>query len=189
MQHLVYLHGFLSSPQSLKAQQTLAYVKKHLPSLSVHMPLLSGNVNKALILIDSLMHTLPKGQVGFIGSSMGGFLTTYCVEKYGGKGVLINPAVTPFDLFADYLGQHENPNTGETFCITPLHINKLQQIHAKSIKDPKHYLVMLQTGDETLDYRLALAQYQGANIVVEEGGDHSFINYADHLPKIFTFLR
>jgi predicted esterase YcpF (UPF0227 family) len=189
MQHLVYLHGFLSSPQSEKAQQTLRYAKINLPSLSIHMPQLPGNIDKALKIIDALVCTLPKQRVGFIGSSMGGFLATYCIEKYGGKAVLVNPAVEPYNLFADYLGLHVNPNTNERFCITPQHINTLKCIAPMRLVKPKNYLVMLQTGDETLDYRLAERKYKEANLLIETGGDHSFVNYQRHLPRIFEFLR
>lgn len=189
MQHLIYLHGFLSSPQSVKAQQTFHYVKKHLPSLSMHMPQLPGNIDKALSIIDALVSTLPMQRVGFIGSSMGGYLSTYCVEKYGGKAVLVNPAVKPYALFADYLGQNNNPNTGEQFCITPHHIDMLRKIEANHLKQPEKYLVMLQTGDEILDHRFAETKYKKAKLLIEEGGDHSFVDYQKHLPIIFQFLR
>lgn len=189
MQYLVYLHGFLSSPQSVKAQQTRKYLSKTLPGLSIFMPELSGDINKALVTLDSLLNTLPTGKVGFIGSSMGGYLSTYCAEKHGGKAVLVNPAVEPFNLFSDYLGMHLNPNTGERFCINAQHINVLKKIYVPKLKQPENYLVMLQTGDETLDYRLALRRYRGANIILESGGDHSFVDYDKHLDKIFSFLR
>jgi predicted esterase YcpF (UPF0227 family) len=207
MHHLVYLHGFLSSPQSVKAQQSVSFVKKNFPSLHLHVPQLPGNVNKAVTIIDNLVATLPSNKTGFIGSSMGGFLATYCVEKYsiqnqevglakGTKGkqtsypraVLINPAVTPFDLLHDYLGQHINPYTNEVFNILPQHITRLRQLYVNKLIDPSRYKVLLQTGDETLDYKLAANKYASCDLVVEKGGDHSFVGYEAHLPRIFGFL-
>ena len=207
MQHLVYLHGFLSSPDSQKAQQTLCYAKKHFPALNVYVPQLPGDINKAVKVIDSLLDTLPLHQTRLIGSSMGGFLATYCMQKYyvgannvdvcqnvginrpqSLKAVLINPAVTPFDLLRDYLGTHVNPYTGETFYIVQQHIDRLKQLYAQKILQPSSYKVLLQTGDETLDSRLAVEKYAGADIQVEHGGNHSFVGYEQHLPSIFRFL-
>jgi hypothetical protein len=47
---------------------------------------------------------------------------------------------------------------------------------------------MLQSGDEVLDYQLAVERYQGADIQVEQGGDHSFVGYNQHLSDVFCFL-
>lgn len=189
MQHLIYLHGFLSSPQSEKAQQTLAFAKKHYPYLNVHTPQLAGNIQQAVKQVDTLVRSLPKGNLRFIGSSMGGYLSTYVCEKYGGKAVLINPAVRPFDLLSGYIGLHINPYTGEKFSIHSGHIACLRSLYCTSLKQGSAYKVLLQTGDETLDYRLAEAKYTGADITVEQGGDHSFIAYENHLASIFSFLR
>ncbi len=194
MSHLVYLHGFLSSPQSLKAQQTLTFAKRYYPSLTLHMPVLSGNVNKALATVEHLIATLPKGQANasklrFIGSSMGGYLATYCVEKYGGKAVLVNPAVKPFELLRGYMGTHINPNTSEIFSIHRGHIQTLRSIYQHTLHSAGAYKVLLQTGDETLPYKDAELKYSGGNLVIEQGGDHSFVHYDQHLPSIFNFLR
>lgn len=188
MQHLVYLHGFLSSPQSEKAQQTLAFVKKHFPCLNVHIPQLPGDINVSVNKIDSLLNTLPKGQFGFIGSSMGGFLSTYCAETYGGKAVLVNPAVEPFNLLKAYIGNHVNPYTQEKFVIHAGHINTLRHINFNHVSNPKQYFTLLQTGDETLDYHLAAQKYANGKLLIEKGGDHSFVDYHNHLPEIFNFL-
>jgi len=48
--------------------------------------------------------------------------------------------------------------------------------------------VLLQTGDEVLDCRDAQARYTGAKIILEQGGDHSFIDYDQHLAAIHQFL-
>ncbi|MDT0593364.1 YqiA/YcfP family alpha/beta fold hydrolase [Glaciecola petra] len=188
MQHLVYLHGFLSSPKSEKAQQTLAFAKTHFPWLNVHLPELPGDIDVSISKIDSLVSTLPTGRFSFIGSSMGGFLSTYCVEKYGGKAVLINPAVEPFNLLSAYIGQHVNPYTDEKFVIHSGHLSKLKGASTEYLKSPKAYFTLLQKGDETLDYRLAAKKYAKAKLVIEDGGNHSFVDYHKHLPDIFKFL-
>lgn len=193
MQHVVYLHGFLSSPQSEKAQQTRAYVKRYLPALNLHIPQLPGNIDCAVNKIETLLNSLPGAKLGFIGSSMGGFLSTYMMEQYANKfdakAVLINPAVAPYALLADYVGEHQNPYTQERFVISPQSIASLHKYRPKHLSQLHRYQVMLQTKDETLDYRLAEAYYAGANVLIEKGGDHSFKGYEQHLAQIFAFLR
>lgn len=196
MHHLVYLHGFLSSPQSVKAQSTLAFAKQYFPSLNVHIPELPGDISKAVSIIDSLVRTLPINRTGFIGSSMGGYLSTYCIEKYVAKAncsslpkaVLINPAIVPFTLLADYMGQHLNPYTNEVFHVKPPHITMLKRLFVNTLQDPLRYKVLLQKEDETLDYKLAAEKYARSTLTIEDGGNHSFVDYERHLPDIFRFL-
>ena len=240
MHHLIYLHGFLSSPKSVKATQTLAFFEQHAPHIKCHFPTLPGYPLQAVeaiekviagIVVDksenpydayytldennaedkqrpyekstyeqstyeqstyqqSLNQTVDKTQhqLRFIGSSMGGYLATYFVEKYGGKAVIVNPAVTPYDLLVDYMGEHINPNTKERFEIAPAQIEQLRSLDTKLLKKPQSYKVLLQTLDETLDYTLAENKYQGADLVIEQGGNHSFEGYQHHLPAIYAFL-
>jgi hypothetical protein len=119
---------------------------------------------------------------------MGGFLATYCVETYGGKAVLVNPAVEPFNLLTEYFGEHINPSTGEVFSVDQSSLDQLLQLHkATKINDPK-YLVYLQKEDETLDYRLAEKKYGTDCCITEEGGNHSFTGLQNHLSDIIRFL-
>ncbi len=46
------------------------------------------------------------------------------------------------------------------------------------------YWLLVETGDEVLDYRLAVAKYNDARKTVLEGGDHSFTRWADYLDEI-----
>lgn len=193
MTNIIYLHGFLSSPQSLKAQQTLAFAKRHYPALNIYTPQLSGDIHKAIARVEAIIATLGQQPLRFIGSSMGGFLSTYFVEtwqaKRDAKAVVVNPAVEPYHLLADYMGEHINPHSQEQFFIHNGSIAALHRYDKKRIVKPHNYKVLLQTGDETLDYRLAQTKYQGADMTIEQGGDHSFVDYERHLPDIFRFLR
>ena len=98
--------------------------------------------------------------------------------------MLINPAVRPYELLQGFIGTHENPYSKEKFEIVESDIGVIQALEAASIKEPNSYKVLLQTEDETLDYRLAEEKYAE----IEEGGDHSFVGYENHLPAIAEFL-
>jgi len=191
MTHVLYLHGFLSSPQSAKAQETVSYFKRHFPDITLHVPQLSNSPSNVAAQLMELLKRLPaltENGVKVIGSSMGGYLATWLVEKFGGRAVLINPAVKPYELLQDFLGQHTNPYTGEVFTLVEDDMAFLVDMDTATVNQPGAYRVMLQTGDETLDYRQAQHKYAASALVVEEGGDHSFVDYQRHLPEIAQFL-
>lgn len=191
MKNVLYLHGFLSSPKSVKAQATKAYFEQHHPDVTLHIPALSNYPSQVesqlLALIESTPALITDG-LRVIGSSMGGYLSTFLIEKFSGKAVLINPAVKPYELLQGFIGEHTNPYTGEVFHIVESDIEVIEKLDAKELQHAPAYKVLLQTEDETLDYRLAETKYANSLLVVEQGGDHSFIGFENHLPAIADFL-
>jgi predicted esterase YcpF (UPF0227 family) len=127
-----------------------------------------------------------------VGSSLGGYYATWFVENPAAdpamKAALINPAVFPCrHLDREFMGFHQNPYTQEEYEIREEHVRALRGIEVTAIADPAKYLVLLQTGDEVLDYRLALDYYRGCRVVLQEGGSHSFENFAQVIPQIVDF--
>jgi predicted esterase YcpF (UPF0227 family) len=125
----------------------------------------------------------------FVGSSLGGYYANYLAEKYNSKAVMINPAIRPYRLLSGYLGDQTNPYTLKSYCLTPSHMVQLQELEIATMSRPENRMVLLQTGDEVLDYREAADYYRSANCYVEQGGDHSFQNFARWLPQIVDFLE
>ena len=124
----------------------------------------------------------------FVGSSLGGFYATYLAEKHGLKAVLINPAIDPHIGLRAYLGPQQNLHTGEPYELTEAHLVQWKKLYVPRIT-PKRYLLLVETGDEVLDYRQAIARYSGAQQVVIEGGDHSLQSFPEHLQRILEFAR
>lgn len=185
---LIYIHGFLSSPQSVKAQQTITFMQANYPDIPMEVPEVPNYPQQAASLLETIVEKHQGKRLRFIGSSMGGFMSTHLLEKYGGKAVLINPAVRPFELLADYLGDHVNPHTKKAFTLTEHHIQELLDLNTSSLNAPESYWVLLQTDDETLDYRQAENKYAASKLTIEQGGDHSFVDFDKHLPAIGEFL-
>lgn len=125
---------------------------------------------------------------GIMGSSLGGYIASYLTEKYQVKSLLINPAVRPYELLADFLGKQTNPYTNETYELTEGHIGELKRFDTPTIKHPQYYWLLQQKGDEVLDYTQAVAKYKSCRQNVEEGGDHSFQGFERYLPSIAAFL-
>ena len=196
MPMLLYLHGFNSSPESKKALQTQRWYADNAADINFVCPALPPFADRAMGMLRSLVETQIEGQlegqppepVYLIGSSMGGFFATRLAEQYGLRAVLINPAVSPGRGLDKWLGENRNYTTDEKWVFEPQHIAEYIALDPGDIKDKSHYKVLLQTGDEVLDYRDAQRRYQGCDMVIEEQGDHSFTTYHQHLAAIHQFL-
>ncbi|MGC1508676.1 YqiA/YcfP family alpha/beta fold hydrolase [Ketobacter sp.] len=185
--HLFYIHGFNSSPQSAKAQQT-RHALVRFPHVQFHVPQLPFDPIRAMAILEQEIQQCLPQKIGLIGSSMGGYLGTYVAEKYKLPLAMINPAVRPYELLQDYLGEMTNDHTGEKYVFTQDHMQVIKGFEVTQITRPERYLLLTQTGDETLDYRQGVEKYAACKQIVEQGGDHSFQNFDQHLTRIFEFL-
>ena len=126
--------------------------------------------------------------VRLVGSSMGGFFATNLIEKYGMKGVLVNPAVKPARGMQSLLGKNKNFQGADLKTFDTCHIDEYRDMTCEKIENKSNYLVLLQSDDEVLDYRDAAEYYAGCKTIIEQGGDHSFTNYQNYLEDIYHFL-
>ena len=123
-----------------------------------------------------------------IGSSLGGFYATYLAEKHDLRAVLINPAIDPHVGLRAYLGPQKNLHTGAPYELTEAHLREWRALYLSRLT-PKRYLLIVETGDEVLDYRRAVERYAGAEQIVVPGGDHSLQSFPQHLAHILEFSR
>lgn len=190
MPTLLYIHGFLSSPKSVKAQATQAWLRYHRPQWQYQCPFLSSFPAEAKATLDGLVSQLEGEEVFLVGSSLGGFWATYLTERYGFRSVLVNPAVHPQLRFTELVGVPlSNYHTGEPCILGQQHIEQLAACDPPTINNLDSYWLMVQTGDETLDYRDAVARYQGCRQTVETGGDHGFVGYDSWLAEVVDFFE
>lgn len=185
---LIYVHGFISSPRSEKAQETQAYCAKYRPDIQVLVPQLSNYMDIAQQQLSALLDNLAGTRVGLVGSSLGGLYGAWLSAVYGCKAVLVNPAVFQAERYQLFIGEHHNMYTNERFTISQHHIDTLATMGAFKPSMNK-LMVLLQTGDETLDYRHAATRYAQAKTIIEHGGNHRFEGYQHHLPQIVEFLE
>jgi len=188
MNNVLYIHGFNSSPLSTKAVVTQEYLAQHFPSIKFHCPQLASTPNAVIHQLEEIIASSVNERWYLIGSSLGGYFATYLSEKFECAAGLINPAVKPYELLNDYIGEQINPYTNETYIVEKAYLNDLIRLKQKKIKK-NNYMVMVQTGDEVLDYQQAVDKYQHCNLVVQSGGDHSFINYDKMLSKMMRFFQ
>jgi predicted esterase YcpF (UPF0227 family) len=181
---IVYLHGFNSSPQSHKAQ----LMQRHMAArgLAAHFacPALPPEADEAVRIIRRIVEGEPV--VCYVGSSLGGYYATHLVERDGGRAVLINPAIDPHIGLRGYLGTQKNLYTGDEYQLREEHLDRWRRLYEPEITADR-YLLLVETGDEVLDYRRAVDRYAGAEQVVVEGGDHSLRSFPEQLPRILKF--
>ena len=186
---IVYLHGFNSGPASIKGQQ-LGKAIAALPEVArpeYFLPQLSHRPAEAMRTACRWADAGDRDQLTFVGSSLGGFYATHLAEAYGARAVLINPAIHPDRDLAPYVGAQRNPYTGEEYELTAGHFAELCAFKVARITRPQRYLLLVQTGDELLDYRVAIAFFAGAWQFVQGGGDHAFHDFAAQIPVILRF--
>jgi hypothetical protein len=192
MPQLLYIHGFLSSPQSFKAQQIHAWLAKKHPDIDYHCPLLTPYPDQCAAVLEQIINNArqAKDPIYLMGSSMGGFWATYLAERYHLPAVLINPAVDVRVRMPLYQGQTlSNYYTDDVYCLTKDDLNAYSRYDTPVIQRHKNYWLLVQTGDETLDYRLAINKYPHSRQTVESGGDHSFQGFERFHTESITFFN
>ena len=189
---IIYLHGFQSSPMSKKGQQLEQYCTND-EHADVHLPDLNKPPEHVLRDISKLIESLPLDQVRLVGSSLGGFYATYLVAKYGCPAVLINPAMQPWQLFEDLFGIEQIPlKVTDSWTLDADQLQQLQSIADTKLKHADKILVLLQRGDEVLDYRQAQRYYNAAQpsalILTDADGNHAMDDFEEKLPFVLRFL-
>ncbi len=188
MTEIIYLHGFLSSPQSYKARVTSAWLGQKRPDCRFQCPQISSYPSEAKAMIDQLIAEA-RSPLKLIGSSLGGYWASYIVERTEARAVLINPATAPYKLISSLVGQPlKNYYTDHSYTLTPACEQLMAQLGPARPTRAEAYWLLVQTGDETLDYREATAVFERSKQTVIEGGNHAFEHYQNYLPAIYEFL-
>ena len=188
--HLLYLHGFRSSPRSFKAQRLHGWLQLHQPRLTWWCPQLPPSPRAAWELVEHGIERWPSQSCAVVGSSLGGFYATGVAERTGWPAVLLNPAVNPARDLEPHIGeqtQFHDPN--EHFEFRREYIAELQALTVPRITRPERYAAVIAKGDEVLDWREMTGRYAGASIRLLDGGDHALSDFDVHLPFILQFLQ
>jgi len=187
--HLLYLHGFRSSPQSAKAQQTAHWMQAHRPDVHWWCPQLPASPQATLQLLREGTAGWPRGTMAVIGSSLGGFFATVLAEETGCQAVVLNPAVNPARDLARHVGLQpswHDPNV--VIDVRPEFAADLRAMTPGALQHPERYFAIIAKGDEVLDWREMNARYAGARITLLEGGDHALSHFEQLLPQVLEFL-
>jgi predicted esterase YcpF (UPF0227 family) len=160
------------------------YVRNYAPDLGYVVPELNHRPALAMEQVLAVCERVPPVELTLVGSSLGGFYATVAAEHLGCRAAVLNPAVHPHTHFSRYLGPQKNLYSGEEFVLTPGHVEELRAMDLPAITRPERYWLFVETGDEVLDYREAVAYYAGALQDVVRGGDHTLVTFPQRIPDI-----
>ena len=192
--HLLYLHGFRSSPGSAKAQQVATAVRSLQPAgqaVEWCCPQLPPSPAEAMQLIDCLTRYWPRdAHAAVVGSSLGGFYATvFAAARPTVLAVLLNPAVNPARDLADQIGELSAWHEPELkFSFTANHVAELRAMTPAAVTRPERYAALIAKGDEVLDWREMVGRYPGAKLRLLEGNDHAISDFERHLPFVMDCL-
>jgi predicted esterase YcpF (UPF0227 family) len=188
--HLIYLHGFRSSPQSAKARRLGDWVARHAPQAGWWCPQLPCAPAEAVALVEARLAALAGVPATLIGSSLGGFYATVLAERHGLPALVLNPAIQPARDLAGYVGRltaYHDP--AQTLDFRAEHLAQLRALAPSAITRPERYAALIAKGDELLDWREMAAFYAGARMRLIDGSDHALSDFDDHLPFVLDCLQ
>ena len=188
--HLLYLHGFRSSPRSMKAVKIAERVRREHPAVTWWCPPLPPSPREAWELIRQGIESWPRDRMAVVGSSLGGFYATRVALETGCRAVLLNPAVSPARDLAHYIGEHtawHDPD--ERFHFRPEFVDELRELACGALPEPKRVLAVIAQGDEVLDWREMVARYPGVRLKLLDGSDHALSDFDDHIDEVIAHLR
>lgn len=187
--HLLYLHGFRSSPRSTKAQLVQERIAQRHPGVTLWCPQLPPSPREAMEMVMRGIAAWPRERMAVIGSSLGGFYASWVAEQTGCRAAVLNPAVFPARDLAKYIGEHASwHDPQETFYFRAEYVDELRALAVAAISRPERYYALIAKGDEVLDWREMSAHYQGAHGRLLEGSNHAITEFADHLDEVLAFL-
>ena len=183
---IIYIHGFGSSGLGGKSTQFREYFK------SINEPFIAPSLSYvpqlAIATLEELINSYDN--VTLMGSSLGGYYGMYLAEKYALKCVLINPSTEPIETLGNIsreLGTAKNYYDESRFQWLTSHLFMLKK-YAVTQTCEGEYLLLLQKGDETLDYVKAVKKLPSAKLILEDGGSHAFDGAERHFGVVEDFL-
>jgi predicted esterase YcpF (UPF0227 family) len=187
--HLLYLHGFRSSPQSAKARLMAQHMAEHHPNVVWLCPQLPPSPRHAMHRVTQATQDWPADRMAVVGSSLGGFYATWVAEQRACKAVLLNPAVNPARDLEKYIGEQTQFHAPEEhFYFKAEYVQELRDLGCGPLRQPENTLAIIAKGDEVLDWHEMHTRYAATKILLLEGGDHALSNFADLLPAVIKHL-
>lgn len=187
--HVLYLHGFRSSPRSAKAQYMGAWMRAHRPDVQWWCPQLPPSPKESMAMLREQLASWPVDRMAVVGSSLGGFYATVVAELTGCRAALLNPAINPARDLAGHIGDLTSfHDPDDHFYFRPEYVTQLRVMTPRMITRPERYFAIVAKGDEVLDWREMIARYPGATIRLLEGGNHALSDFDEHLLPLLTFL-
>jgi len=211
--NLIYIHGLDSDANSTKGLLLEKYCQQHHPDITVLRPDLNklpAQVREQLLSLIEGLNNSKDEQIGssntvLVGSSLGGYFSTFISNQIGCHALLLNPSIQPhitLQRFSDNSVSNQDSSdelsdnkvlhtTAGGWHITPSDLQWFADHQISQVNYPNKVAVLLKQGDELLSSKLSQEFYQGqgASVTVQAGGDHRFSDFGEQLPMVIEMLR
>ncbi|HQX58976.1 MAG TPA: YqiA/YcfP family alpha/beta fold hydrolase [Burkholderiaceae bacterium] len=187
--HVLYLHGFRSSPGSAKSRMLAQRIAREHPAVTWWCPQLPMSPRQAMDMVSDGIRDWPRASMAVLGSSLGGFYATWLAEQGAARVVLLNPAIHAARDLATQVGEHaawHDPD--QRLVFEPGFVDELRALACGGPTMPQRYYLLAAKGDEVLDWREMTARYPGVQFQLLEGSDHGLSDFADHIDGVVRFL-
>ena len=188
--HLLYLHGFRSSPQSAKARLMAQHMQAQHPDVIWLCPQLPPSPQEAMAMVSRATADWPAEHMAVVGSSLGGFYATWVAEQRGCRAALLNPAVNPARDLEKYIGEQTQFHAPEEhFYFKAEYVQELRDLNCGPLRQPRNYLAVIAKGDEVLDWHEMQQHFSGATVKLLATSDHALSDYDQHLDEVLEFKQ
>jgi len=186
---ILYLHGFRSSPQSFKTSLLAERMQAIGRGTDYVCPQLPPSPRAAIELAMDIAQKADPAELTLIGSSLGGYYATWMAERLGCAAVMLNPAVHAARDLASQVGVKTQYHSNEPFEFKASYIDELQALAVERITRPERYFLIAATGDELLDWREMVTQFDQAKQHIIQGSDHGISDFAEYADEVLKFCR
>ena len=184
---ILYLHGFRSSPSSMKARMMSRRMQESGRADEFHCPQLPASPTHAIQLTQRLCADWNPAELTIIGSSLGGYYATYLAEQFHCRAVLLNPAVKPPRDLASYVGVSTLYHSDDVFEFKEEYVHELPLYTIDKVTQPERYFLIAATGDEVLDWHEMAEHYAQSRQLIIEGSNHAISGFGDYIDQIMAF--
>ena len=184
---ILYLHGFRSSPRSIKARQLANRLDERGLGARFVCPQLPVSPSAAARAIEALVAKPDARPLAIVGSSLGGYYATWIAERVDCRVVLLNPATRPDRDLAKHLGTQTVYHGDETVEVRPEFLDELVALRVGPVTRPGRWLLVAATGDEVLDWREMVARYPDVRQTIIDGSDHGLSDFDRHVDAVIDF--
>lgn len=187
--HLLYLHGFLSSPLSTKARKLCQAVHALRKNVLWWSPQLPPSPAAASQLISEGTADWPAGRMAVVGSSLGGYYAAWLAEHKRCRAVLLNPAVQPARDLASSVSRLPLWHAPErNLDFRAEYLDELRRLEVAQPSNGGQTLAIIAKGDTVLDWREMARHHTGAQLHILDGSDHGLSDFDAHIARILAFL-
>jgi predicted esterase YcpF (UPF0227 family) len=187
--HVLYLHGFRSSPDSTKSRMLAQRIARDHSAVTWWCPQLPMSPRQAMDMVHAGISDWPRESMAVLGSSLGGFYATWLAEQGAARVVLLNPAIHAARDLASQVGEHAAwHDPAQRLVFEPGFVDELRALACGGPTLPQRYYLLAAKGDEVLDWREMTARYPGVQLQLLEESDHGLSDFAEHIDGVLRFL-